>query len=51
MKISVSELEIYKNNPEKIENLANPEKVRYRFLLTIFICSGGTGNKRKKRGY
>jgi hypothetical protein len=37
MKISVSELEIYKNNPEKIENLANPEKVRYRFLLTIFL--------------
>jgi hypothetical protein len=37
LKISLKELEFYKNNPEEIEKITHPETVRYRYLLSVFF--------------
>jgi len=36
-KISPKEIEFYRNNREEIDNITNPEKVRYKFLFSVFL--------------
>jgi preprotein translocase subunit SecE len=37
LKISTKEIEFYRNNRDEIEKITHPEKVRFRYLASVFL--------------